>query len=170
MIWWMLAACSGRLDPVPSASAPPREGAVEEVAYEEPTKKGIQLVLADGSPVPEGGGSERNTMGEPLADAATQALLKRTDPLEGEDGDRRTFRIPAETLAAPKTGDITAIAAPSVQLPTPEVIDGPARVLRFGPEGEVPQAPKLSLTFSQPMVAGRWRSAGSTLVASLSRE
>ena len=37
--------------------------------------------------------------------------------------------------------------------PAPKVAKGPLEVVRFAPEGDVPLAPHLSVTFSQPMVA-----------------
>ena len=42
--------------------------------------------------------------------------------------------------------------ADAPQQPTPEAA-GPLEVLRYSPEGEIPIAPFISVTFNQPMVA-----------------
>src|SRR6266545_429633 len=92
---------------------------------------------------------------EPLSDETTQNLLKRLPPIKVEGDDEKDFSMRDRSLPPPRTGQTISEAFP----PTsggdrPEqVASGPLEVLRVSPEGEVPIAPHLSVTFSQPMVA-----------------
>src|SRR5690606_111864 len=64
------------------------------------------------------------------------------------------FRLPEESLRPPQTFDTITTTFPTTQsVDVPEVVpSGPLEVLRFAPEGEIPLAPFLSVTFNQPMV------------------
>src|SRR5262245_35024882 len=92
---------------------------------------------------------------EPLSDEATQSLLKRLPPIKVEGDDEKDFSMRDRSLPPPRTGQTISEAFPpasgadkSVQAPS-----GPLEVLRVSPEGDIPIAPHLSVTFSQPMVA-----------------
>jgi alpha-2-macroglobulin len=92
---------------------------------------------------------------EPLSDEATQNLLKRLPPIKVEGDDEKDFSLRDRSLPPPRTGQTISEAFPPTsgggrpeQAPS-----GPLEVLRVSPEGEVPIAPHLSVTFSQPMVA-----------------
>src|SRR5215831_6603801 len=92
---------------------------------------------------------------EPLSDEAAQNLLKRLPPIKVESDDEKDFSLRDRSLPPPRTGQTISEAFP----PTSggdrsgQVASGPLEVLRVSPEGEVPIAPHLSVTFSQPMVA-----------------
>lgn len=84
-------------------------------------------------------------------------LLARLAPLAGQAGDEKDFALRERSRPAPRTGttilgqfpppaSATAPAAGSTET-------GPLSVLRFAPQGDVPIAPHLSVTFSQPMIA-----------------
>ncbi|MGE0132367.1 MAG: DUF6049 family protein [Blastocatellales bacterium] len=92
---------------------------------------------------------------EPLSDEATQNLLKRLPPLKIEDDDQKDFAMRDRSLPAPRTGQtISEAFPPASSLNVPEqTASGPLEILRVSPEGDVPIAPHLSVTFSQPMVA-----------------
>lgn len=153
MRWFLVAlvACSGRLDPGPSVPSPaPR--VPREVDVQPSIERGIQIRLASADPNAIGSDQERNVAGTPMESKAIEALLKRATPLEGVDGDRQTFKRPAETLSPPDL-DLVEVAAPSADLSAPAVPKGPVTVLRYGPEGDVPVAPKVMVTFDRPMVA-----------------
>jgi alpha-2-macroglobulin len=94
------------------------------------------------------------TVGIPLSDAETAALLARLPALETDPDDWADFRLPPETLPAPRPGETVdqPFPPPPPEVAPPEVPEGPLEVLRFAPEGEIPVAPFLSLTFNQPMV------------------
>ena len=153
MRWFLVAlvACSGRVEPGPAVPAPASSLIEREVDLQPTMQSGIQLVLTDAvratdPPV------DRNPVGEPLAPKDLATLLRRAAPLQAGDGDRKTFKLPAETLNPPDR-DLVAVDAPSSAVPVPDVPTGPVQVLRFAPEGDVDIAPKLSITFDRPMVA-----------------
>jgi alpha-2-macroglobulin len=90
---------------------------------------------------------------EPLSDKAAQNLLKRLPPIKSEADDEKDFALRDRSLPPPRTGQTVSEAfPPSGRATAPETSSGPLEVLRFAPEGEVPIAPHLSVTFSQPMV------------------
>ncbi|HZF41368.1 MAG TPA: Ig-like domain-containing protein, partial [Blastocatellia bacterium] len=92
---------------------------------------------------------------EPLSDEATQNLLKRLPPIKVEGDDEKDFALRDRSLPAPRTGQTISEAFPPAggAGQSEQVASGPLEVLRVSPEGDVPIAPHLSVTFSQPMVA-----------------
>jgi uncharacterized protein YfaS (alpha-2-macroglobulin family) len=92
---------------------------------------------------------------ERLSDEATQNLLKRLPPLKIEDDDQKDFALRDRSLPAPRAGQMIGEAfPPASSLNAPDqTASGPLEILRVSPEGDVPIAPHLSVTFSQPMVA-----------------
>ena len=94
------------------------------------------------------------TVGIPLSDAETAALLARLPALEADPDDWADSRLPPQTLPAPRPGETVdqPFPPPPPDVAPPAIPDGPLEVLRFAPEGEIPVAPFLSLTFNQPMV------------------
>jgi hypothetical protein len=94
---------------------------------------------------------------EPLSDEATQNLLKRLPPIKVEGEDEKDFALRDRSLPAPRTGQTISEAFPPASGAgqserTEQVASGPLEVLRVSPEGDVPIAPHLSVSFSQPMV------------------
>ncbi|MBN2370785.1 MAG: Ig-like domain-containing protein [Vicinamibacteria bacterium] len=93
--------------------------------------------------------------GEPLSAAETEALLARLPALKTDEKDRAEFALRESSLPAPRTG--ATVQSPFPPPDSAEAPDktpaGPLDVLRRLPEGDVPLAPHLSVTFSQPMVA-----------------
>jgi len=97
---------------------------------------------------------DRLVSGDPLTDAAIEAILARLTPLETEPGDSVDFRLPPESLPPPRTGETIDEPFPAPEAPPVPVVvaDGPLEVLRFAPEGEIGLAPFVNVTFNQPMV------------------
>ena len=91
----------------------------------------------------------------PLSEEDAQKVLARLAPLAPEPGS--DFALREGSLPAPRTGAKIAQAFPPTEEtapPKPETAPaGPLEVVRHQPDGEVPLAPHVSLTFSQPMVA-----------------
>lgn len=91
----------------------------------------------------------------PLDAAKTEAVLARLPKLEAAPSDQVDFALRKASLPPPRTGATVLGAFP----PKPEKPaaaarpSGPLEVVRFSPEGDVPLAPHLSVTFSHPMVA-----------------
>ncbi len=91
----------------------------------------------------------------PLSQQQIQALLTRLPPLRQEEGDVAQVRLPDQSLPPPRPGQEVELPFPPPQPEPPLDVqeDAPLAVLRFSPEGAVPLAPQLSVTFSQPMVS-----------------
>ncbi len=92
--------------------------------------------------------------GEPLSPEEIALILSRLPELTPEPGQQSDFNLPPDVLPPPRPGNtITETFPPLATGPTPVAVDtGPLQVLRFAPEGEIPIAPRLSVTFNQPMV------------------
>ena len=93
--------------------------------------------------------------GEELTAARAKKLLERVPDLEMEAGDRQAFAMRAGSQPPPLTGETIDIPFPPPE--GPPAVDagepGVLAVLRYAPEGEVPMAPHLSVTFDKPMIA-----------------
>ncbi|MBE0687749.1 MAG: hypothetical protein IH585_17285, partial [Anaerolineaceae bacterium] len=93
-------------------------------------------------------------IGEPLTEEEISAILARLPDLPAMKDLQSEFNIPPEVLPPPRPGE--TIDQPFPILPEEsqpvEVDEGPLEVLRYSPEGEIPMAPFISITFSQPMV------------------
>ena len=83
--------------------------------------------------------------------AACSTACRRSPPMPREE----PFAIREDSLPPPRTGRTARASFPPGEAAArPEAAPaGPLEVLRRMPEGEVPLAPHLSITFSQPMVA-----------------
>jgi alpha-2-macroglobulin len=90
---------------------------------------------------------------ESLSDEAAQNLLKRLPPINSEADDEKDFALRDRSLPPPRTGQTISGTFPPVDRTNApdQASSGPLEILRFAPEGEVPIAPHLSITFSQPM-------------------
>ncbi len=94
------------------------------------------------------------TTGEPLTEAEIQRILDRLPDIKADSGDQVDFNLPPEPVPPPRPGATISEPfppAPEVPVPVP-VKSGPLEVLRYGPEGEIPIAPFINVTFNQPMV------------------
>lgn len=113
----------------------------------------MRLLLSQGTPAAAAAESVPVGDTQPLTTDQTLAVLKRLPALAALPGEQQAFRLPAETLPAPRPGQTLQQPFPPTETasvaPTP--IPGPLRVLRYSPEGNVEQAPFLSVTFDQPM-------------------
>ena len=92
--------------------------------------------------------------GEPLTDEEIAGIFERLPNLPVSPSDQTEFKFPVELLPPPRPGTTIQQQFPFFDVvPTPEVASAePLQVLRFAPEGEIPIAPFVSVTFSQPMV------------------
>jgi uncharacterized protein YfaS (alpha-2-macroglobulin family) len=130
----------------------PATSTVAAALEEEPEPVGPAFTLAEGRAPDAGWTAVPQAEVEPLDDAATRALLDRLQPLQEEPG--KSFARRQGPPPPPLTGD--TVKQPFPPRPGPPPVEpapaGPLEVLRFMPEGDVPLAPHLSVTFSQPMV------------------
>ncbi|MCB0160990.1 MAG: hypothetical protein KDD83_22810, partial [Caldilineaceae bacterium] len=114
----------------------------------------MTILLSDGSAQPATAAPSPTVTGTPLDAAAVQTILDRLPPLPAQAGDAQDFNLPPETLPAPRPGTTVEESFPPAEdAPPPQTPDsGPLAVLRYAPEGEIPVAPFVNVTFSQPMV------------------
>ncbi|AKU89629.1 alpha-2-macroglobulin domain protein [Vulgatibacter incomptus] len=90
----------------------------------------------------------------PLGKEDAARLLARLPKLAEQPGDAASFSLRARSIPAPRPGVTIDEAFPPIEAP-PAVVatpTGPLSVDRYAPEGEVPIAPNVSVTFSEPMV------------------
>jgi hypothetical protein len=148
---------------------------------------GLQFSLSEGVEQPQAAAALDQPPVTPLAPDEVEALLDRLPPLTAETEDVQELALPPTTIPPPRTGATVQEPFPPPATPPPTVIPASAglEVLRYSPEGDVPLAPNLSVTFNQPMVAltglqdlertpppvklsplppGKWRWVGTTTV------
>ncbi len=131
------------------------ENAAGRTVLEEEKKKpeGLELKLAEGGAkaAPEEG--EKPAKATPLGEKETAAVLSRLGK-ENPEAKETKFSFPPATLPPPRPGTTIKDAFPPPKKINP--IDVPAgeklEVLRFQPEGNLPLASHLSVTFSEAMV------------------
>lgn len=134
----------------PVEAAPPAPPADFDAA---PTEDGLGMRLYDAKP--GAGADDRAAVaaGTPLTGTEIEALLTRTTPLVGEEG--VAFAMRPATAPPPRTGatKLEAFPPPPSAVAPPASTPGSLTVTRHSPDGEVPMAPNLSVSFSSPMIA-----------------
>lgn len=128
--------------------------------WEELTFEGFELSLAEVEPDGSAAQAAAPRVAPPttpLSDDRIEALLSRLPPISERDDDVQPFALRKASLAPPLSGADRATPFPppdsSVAGPAPQVADkAPLTVIRHRPVGDVKLAPKVSLTFSSPMV------------------
>ncbi|MGD2050540.1 MAG: MG2 domain-containing protein, partial [Chloroflexota bacterium] len=114
----------------------------------------LDIRLSAGQARPETAEPITVASGEPLSDEEIEWIVARLPELVVAPEDSADFKIPEDALPPPRTGE--TIDEPFPPSPEPvtqaSVETGPLEVLRFAPEGEIPLAPFVSVTFNQPMV------------------
>jgi alpha-2-macroglobulin len=149
----VIAACGGNKD----KSA--KQGIAAPIkAIDKDAPEGLDLRLSDGKQGAPAYDASKLVPAKKLGDADVQALLARAEPLKTDPADQQAFALRPATQPAPRTGNVVKDSFPpsaSSLLPPARTVDTgkDLKVLRWMPEGEVPIAPELSVTFSQPMVA-----------------
>lgn len=118
-------------------------------------EEGLRFHLSEGTDQPEVRPTTNLGPATPLTNVETEAVLKRLPPIKSETSDETEFAWRAQSLPPPRTG-ITVMQpfpASNQVVPPDSTTAGTLEVIRYSPEGDVPIAPNLSVTFSQPMVA-----------------
>jgi uncharacterized protein YfaS (alpha-2-macroglobulin family) len=131
----------------------PRAGGIVPSATEAATG-GLVVRLSEGAESGEAPTLVARPPAERLSDAETRRVLERLPPLAAEPREE-PFAFHEGSLPPPRTGRTVNAAFPPAETETRREgpAPGPLEVLRYRPEGDVPLAPHLSITFSQPMVA-----------------
>jgi uncharacterized protein YfaS (alpha-2-macroglobulin family) len=118
---------------------------------------GLDIRVSDGKAGPPAFDRAKLAPAKKLGDAEVNAMMTRATPIKKDADDQQAFALRPRSNPPPRTGNTitgTFPPAPSSLLP-PKANDAgkDLTVLRYMPEGQVPLAPELSVTFSQPMVA-----------------
>jgi uncharacterized protein YfaS (alpha-2-macroglobulin family) len=118
-------------------------------------KKGLSFRLSEGAEAAERAAPQLPAaQASKLSEAETARVLARLPELKRGEGDAQEFALRERSLPAPRAGATVLKPFPAPESrEAPDVSAGDAKVLRHSPEGEVPLAPQVSLTFSRPMVA-----------------
>jgi uncharacterized protein YfaS (alpha-2-macroglobulin family) len=145
--------------------------------------KGLSFRLSEGAEESARRGEPRPaTAAEPLSEAETAGILRRLPPLKEDEALTQEFALREGSQPPPRTGATVLASFPAkTERGGPETAGaGAFEVVRYSPQGEVPLAPQLSVTFSRgvvavtsqdeaarsvpvtlvPQVAGRWRWLG----------
>jgi hypothetical protein len=147
-----LAAITGPTGPHwTSGTSEPVEAAVQADDAEE----GLRFRVGEGTDAPPPPLRVPPAAARPLADTDVQKVLDRLPRLDPDPSETGEFRLRERSLPPPRTGrTVQAAFPPAAERARPDAGDaGPLRVLRRQPEGDVPLAPLLSVTFSKPMVS-----------------
>jgi hypothetical protein len=145
---WLAASAAQRRP----AGKPARIGVAEA-----PEDEGLRFRLSAGQPLAEAGARVTPAAAQPLDETATQRVLARLPPLPEEAAERGDFALREASLPPPRPGRTVREPFPppeqgATEAP-PAAAAGALEVPRHAPDGEVPLAANLSVTFSQPMVA-----------------
>jgi alpha-2-macroglobulin len=93
------------------------------------------------------------TKGDELDPTRTAELVSKLPKWDDPSLLTTPFNWPAQSSPPPRTGStVNQVFPPTSKADTPAVDNGPLKVLRVQPEGSVPIAPYLAITFNQPMV------------------
>ncbi|MDT4897799.1 MAG: alpha-2-macroglobulin [Acidobacteriota bacterium] len=155
LIFFIFASSIPQLSVVSTLAASVDEQDGDDNASGNQTKEGLQFRLSEGAGQSESQAAVMPAQSSRLSESEVQNVLKRLPPMKAEEGDQQDFSMRDRSLPPPRTVKTVNVSFPSAEAaPTPDPkTAGPLEVLRFAPEGEVPLAPQLSITFSQPMVA-----------------
>jgi len=139
---------------VTPGAATPTNADASQTPTEQGEKYNMTIELSEGKSQPQTTESNPLATGEPLSAEEIALILSRLPALTPAPGEQTAFNLPQEILPPPKPGNTIQESFPPVETgPTPEAVDtSPLQVLRFAPEGEIPIAPFVSVTFNQPMV------------------
>ncbi len=115
---------------------------------------GLQVSLSSGQAEPDEAEAIPLATTEPLSEDEIEQIMVRLPSLIVDSADQVDFNLPEDSLPLPRTGDtIEEPFPPPEAASTPTAVEaGPLEVLRYAPEGEIPLAPFLNVTFNQPMV------------------
>jgi uncharacterized protein YfaS (alpha-2-macroglobulin family) len=155
---FITGSCGGRTQTPHGTTGGPSPLSDRVLVQNKDLPKGLDMRVSDGRQGKPAFDRTKLAPATRLSDADAETLLKRAEPLKAQTGDQQAFALRPASQPPPRTGNVIKSSFPppaSSNLPPARPSDaGKAlTVLRYMPEGKVPLAPELSVTFSQPMVA-----------------
>ncbi|MCJ7703506.1 MAG: MG2 domain-containing protein [Anaerolineales bacterium] len=163
-IFAMATACNPTpgqdVDKTPEQNIPLNQGESTIITTEgsppqpEETSSQFSILLSAGQAHPQELEPIQQVTGEPLTASEVNLILSRLPGVAPEPDDTVEFNLPEEILPPPRSGDLLDETFPSSIDEEAQVSEpvGPLEVLRYSPEGDIPIAPFMNVTFSQPMV------------------
>lgn len=157
-LWLLISMLFGSLTVPANAGAKSRATVCSTQSAEgDEEEEGLRFRLSQAPDQPEGEAQAASPLAPTtvLSDLETANILKRLAPIKVEGNDEQEFALRERSLPAPRTGQTISVSFPPAAnvAPAETVASGPLEVVRYSPEGAVPLAPNLSVTFSQPMIA-----------------
>lgn len=114
-------------------------------------RAGLQFRLSHGVDQPETRSTTKPVTASELSQSEIETVLKRLPPMKVDPTEE--FALRESTLPPPRTGNTIETSFPAAVSAVKETVtSGPLEVVRVSPEGSVPTAPELSVTFSHPMI------------------
>jgi uncharacterized protein YfaS (alpha-2-macroglobulin family) len=154
-----MSACGSKKDNKPP---PPKLGSASPLAdlvmnKLEDAPDGMDLRVSEGKQGAPAYDRAKIAAAKKLSQQDVNALLARAKPITTDPSDQAAFALRPNSQPPPRTGQTIKGQFP---VPASDLLPPPANdankdleVLRYMPEGKVPIAPELSITFSTPMVA-----------------
>ncbi len=115
---------------------------------------GLTIQLSEGRPQDQAVEPVPVAEGTPLTNEEIAAILARLPEMPYKPEEQVEFKLPGDPIPPPRPGETIDLPFPV----PPETVgpgtveSGPLEVLRYAPEGEIPIAPFVNVTFNQPMV------------------
>jgi len=135
----------------PKATTPPEDSGQGVAAVEKVT--GLSFKLSEGQPTSDVLAARIKVVeASPLSDERVAELLARLSALP-EPPKTADFALRSDSPPPPRKGERLVDSFKPTSATAPKVEPTALSVTRAAPQGDVPLAPKLSVTFSQPMVA-----------------
>ncbi len=119
-------------------------------------RKGLRFRLSEGAAAAESSAPRPPAaQAAKLSEAEAERVLARLPAFKAGESGAQEFALRERSLPAPRAGAtvLKPFPAPEPREAPDADASGDAKVLRRSPEGEVPLAPQVSLTFSRPLVA-----------------
>ena len=138
----------------PISPDPSQEGnVVTQIDNPQTPEEAFTIRLSEGQEQPQDYQPLPVATGELLTDEEIAAILDRLSELPPATQLQTDLNLPDELLPPPRPGEtIEQAFPPETEDIAPETVEsGPLQVLRYSPEGEIPMAPFINITFNQPM-------------------
>lgn len=113
------------------------------------------LSIGEGEQIPSPSISVPSVVSEPLSETEADNILSRLPALPPKEENQTDFNLAGDFLPPPRTGEVIEQPFPPTsgsETEEPLPSNEPLQVLRYAPEGEIPVAPFISVTFNQPMI------------------
>ena len=165
LLSFIIGSCGGQSSGAPKAAAPIADVSVATgagsgsagVLATGDIPDGLDMRLSNGKQGADAFDHSKLAPATKLSDDEAEKLLARMKAIATDGADKKDFALREKSQPPPRTGKTVKGEFPpplsSLLPPTTNEAGKDLSVLRFAPQGKVPLAPQLSVTFSQPMVA-----------------